>query len=129
MKDGSLKPDSSVDLVFNLQVEGPLESLFILSCDEQGSPYGGFRANTLVGNQESPPELGGALELGRLSIGMGVEENGKFINLQNGSVPVLYDRHDLTVYVANTNVLRDGFIRAYGRQPDGTLVKGPIVRY
>jgi len=129
LRDGSLKPDGSVDLDFTVQLEGPIDSLFIISCDEQGAPYGGFRANTLIGNQESPPELGGALELGRLSTGIGVEENGKFINLQNGSMPVLYDRHDLNLYVPNTNALRDGFIRVYGRQPDGTLVKGPIVRY
>ena len=70
-----------------------------------------------------------SLELGRLSIGIGVEEGGKFLNLPNGAIPPLKDRHSLLLYTADTKVLRDGFVRAYARQTDGTLVKGPVIHY
>ena len=125
MRDGELMPDGSMDLVFDAVVVGPIAQLFIFQTSEKCSPSGAFRTDTLTGNQEAPRELGGDLELGRLALGMGVQEGGKFINREGGSIPVLgAARHVLRLYVGNTNSLQAGTHAClFALQPDGVLVK------
>ena len=87
-------------------------------------------ANTLVGAEEAPEELGGTLELGRMTSGIGVMEDGKWINRENGSIGIPEGRHHLTLYVANTGALHAGvYLRLIGRVPGGGLVKGPVISY
>lgn len=130
MRDGALHPDGSLDLVFLADVEGPLDAIFIVATDEKGVMSGLFRANTLVGAEEAPEELGGTLELGRMTSGIGVMEDGKWINRENGSIGISEGRHHLTLYVANTGALHAGvYLRLIGRVPGGGLVKGPVISY
>lgn len=130
-QDGATRPDGARDLVFAAELEGPFDAIFVYATDDRGNPTGLLRANTLTGGQESPPELGGVLETGKLSAGIHVAENGKFINKESGALPKLADeKHSLKLYIANTGVLQPGVhVRLYGRLVDGTLVKGPVIRY
>jgi len=130
MRDGALHPDGSLDLAFVADVEGPVDALFLVATDEKGVTSGLFRANTLVGAEEAPEELGGTLELGRMTSGIGVVEDGKWLNRENGSVVLAPGRHHLTLYIANTGALHAGvFLRLIGRTPNGSLVKGPVTPY
>ncbi len=129
-RDGALAADGAVDLVFTADVQGPLVALFLVSVDEKGRPSGQFRANTLIGAEEAPEELGGTLELGKLSVGIGVMEDGKFLNKPNGALPALEGAHKLVLYVPNMNKLKEGMkLRLIARSTKGSLVMGPIFAY
>lgn len=143
MKDGIIKGDGNRDLVFTATVEGPADALYLVSVTEKGEPVHGFRADTIVGHEEIPPELGSVVDVGRLTVWIAVVENGKFINDDGGTLGMLPPGpHVLKLYVPNTGNLRDGsHLRLYARVPrtkkgedlstttGGSLVAGPIVRY
>jgi len=131
MRDGELVPDGAKDLAFDAVVLGPVTQLFIFQTSDKCEPAGAFRADTLVGQQEAPKELGGDLELGRLALGMGVAENGKFINREGGSIPQLSaERHTLHIYVPNTNAFVAGTHAClFALQPDGVLVKSTPLNF
>jgi hypothetical protein len=131
MRDGELVPDGVKDLSFNAVVAGPIMQLFVFQTDDKCSPSGTYRADTLVGTQEAPPDLGGSLELGRLGLGIGVLENGKFINKETGAIPTLSEeRHSLRLYTGNTNSLKPGTHAClFGLQPDGVLVKSAAISF
>jgi hypothetical protein len=125
MRDGELNPDGAKDLSFDAVVVGPITQIFLFQTDAKCGTSGSFRSDTLVGTQEAPPELGGTLELGRLALGMGVQENGKFINKETGAIPPLdAQRHTLRLYIGNTNALQPGTHAClFALQPDGVLVR------
>jgi hypothetical protein len=131
MRDGELVPDGSKDLAFDAVVTGPATQLFVFQTSDKCNPAGAFRADTLTGQQEAPKELGGELELGRLALGMGVMENGKFINREGGSIPPLSaERHTLHLYIGNTNTLQPGTHAClFALQPDGVLVKSAPLNF
>jgi hypothetical protein len=131
MRDGELVPDGVKDLSFSAVVEGPITQLFLFQTDEKCSPSGSYRSDTLVGTQEAPPDLGGPLELGRLGLGMGVLENGKFINKETGAIPLISgERHTFRIYTGNTNSLMPGTHAClFGLQPDGVLVKSSPIAF
>ncbi len=131
MRDGELVPDGSKDLVFEAVVSGPVTQLFVFQTSDKCSPSGAFRSDTLIGAQEAPKELGGELELGKLALGMGVMENGKFINREGGSIPTLSaERHSLRLYIGNTNSLQTGTHAClFALQPDGVLVKSAPLNF
>ena len=130
MRDGALKPDGSLDIVFIARISGPTKSLFISTATEACDPLGGFRASTSTGNEPAPPELGGALELGRMSGGIAVEEGGRFLNGDNGSIVLSPGPHDVKLYVSNLGTLRDGsIVCAYAVSADGSLVRSPPLKY
>ena len=131
MRDGELVPDGSKDLSFDATVTGPVTQLYLFQTDAQCSPSGSFRADTLTGTQEAPKELGGSLELGRLALGMGVVEGGKFINRETGAIPPLSAQpHTLRLYVGNTNTLQPGtHVCLFALQPDGVLVRSAPLNF
>ena len=131
MRDGELMPDGSKDLAFDVVIFGPVTQLFIFQTSDKCSPSGAFRADTLTGSQEAPKDLGGDLELGRLALGMGVMENGKFINREGGSIPPLSaERHTLHLYIGNTNALQAGTHAClFALQPDGVLVRSAPLNF
>lgn len=130
MRDGALKPDGSLDIVFEAKVTGPAKALFVSTANEKCEPQGGFRASTSTGNEPAPAELGGALELGRMSGGVGVEERGRFLNGENGALDLSAGPHVLKVYIANLGTIRDGsIICAYVISADGTVVRSPPLKY
>ncbi len=131
MRDGELVPDGAKDLSFDAVVIGPVTQLFVFQTGEKCNPSGAFRSDTLTGAQEAPKELGGDLELGRLALGMGVMENGRFINREGGSIPPLTaERHTLRLYIGNTNSLQAGTHAClFALQPDGVLVKSAPLNF
>lgn len=143
MKDGIIRGDGNRDLVFTATVEGPADALYLISVSEKGEPVHGFRADTIVGHEEIPAELGSVVDVGRLTVWIAVVEDDKFINDDGGTLGLLPPgTHHLKLYVPNTGNLRDGsYLRLYARVPrvksgkdlldatGGMLVPGPIVRY
>jgi hypothetical protein len=130
MRDGSFKPDGSLDIVFNARIEGPARALYISAANEKCDPIGVFRLSTSIGDEPAPPELGGALELGRMSGGIAVEENGKFVNAENGAISLSPGPHDLKLYVSNLGTLRDGsVVCVYAIGGDGSVAKSPPLNY
>ncbi len=131
MRDGFMKPDGARDLAFTVTIDGPFESLFVLSVNAKGDPSYGLRADTLTGNEDIPTELGGVIDTGKMTVGIGVVESGKFINGESGSAHGGPGLHNLTLYIPNTATLQGGsFVRIYVRAPGSTaLIPGPITPY
>jgi hypothetical protein len=131
MRDGGINPDGNRDLVFRATVEGPADALYIVTTDAKGDPHYGFRADTIVGHEEIPAELGSVVDVGRLTVWIAVVENGHFINAEGGTLGLLKEGpHQLKLYVPNTGNLRPGsHVRLYARAPNGGLAKGPVVPY
>lgn len=131
MRDGAIVPDGNRDLVFSGTVEGPADALFIVNCTEKGEPLQGFRADTVVGHEELPPEFGSVVDVGRLTVWIAVVEDGKFINSEGGTLGMIpVGTHQLKLYVPNTGTLRGGtHLRLYARGPSTGLVGGPVVPY
>lgn len=130
MRDGSFRPDGSLDIVFTAKISGPARALYISTANEKCEPIGVFRLSTSVGDEPAPPELGGALELGRMSGGIAVEENGKFVNADNGALTLSPGPHDLKLYVSNLGTLRDGsIVCVYAIGGDGSVAKSPPLSY
>ena len=132
MKDGNIHGDGNRDHVFTATVEGPLTALFLTTVDEKGNPLHGFRADTVNGHTELPPELAaaGQIDVGRMTVWIAVVENNRFVNEENGSVSLSPGPHSLRLYVPNTGTLRpNSHLRLYGRAPNGAIVGGPTVPY
>ncbi|WP_394850783.1 hypothetical protein LZC95_25415 [Pendulispora brunnea] len=127
-RDAYLYPDGLLDLAFVVDVTGPLAALFLMSTDERGEPDNFFRVNTMIGTEEAPQMFGGTLELGRMSSGLGVMEEGKWINKANGSVTIPAGQHHLTLYTSNMGGLQSGrHLRVFGVLSDRSVIKGPIL--
>jgi hypothetical protein len=129
MQDGLFRPDGNRDHAFDATVEGPFDALFIVSCDAKGVPVYGFRADTLIGNEEVPAALGSVIDTGKMTLPIGVVENGKFANSDSGSVIVSGGTHRLKLYVPNSAALRPGMhVRLYARSM-GAIAPGPFFEY
>jgi hypothetical protein len=130
LRDGFFKPDGTRDLAFTVTIDGPFDAIFVVSCNQKGEPGYGLRADTLTGTEDIPVELGGVIDTGKMTVGIGVVEGGKFINAESGSAHAGPGIHSLSLYTANTATLTPGsYVRAYIRAPGGTLVPGPIAPY
>jgi len=130
MRGGAVRPDGSLDFVFTARIVGPAKALYLSTANEKCDAQGGFRATTASGDQPAPAELGGALELGRMSASIAVEEGGKFINAENGAVALAPGPHDVKLYVSNLGTLRPGtIVCVYAVGGDGALVHSPPLTY
>jgi hypothetical protein len=131
MRDGGIRPDGNRDLAFRATVSGPADALYIVTTNEKGDPHYGFRADTIIGHEEIPPELGSVVDTGHLTVWIAVVENGKFINSEGGTLGNLpAGTHQLKLYVPNTGNLQAGaHLRLYARAPNGGLAPSPIVTY
>jgi len=125
--DGALAPDGTNDLGFVAQVDGPVAALFLVAVDETGKPTGTFQADTLVGQSESPAELGA--KPGSGTSGLGVFEADKALNSKDGALEAIGDGpHHLTLYVAPSGAVSAGTkLRVYAQRPDKSLVAGSTV--
>lgn len=126
----ALKPDGSLDLVFTARISGPARAIYITSASEKCDAGGVFRASTATSDETAPQELGGPLELGRMSSAIAVEKNGQLLNAPNGTVSLPAGVHDLKLFVPNLGVLRDGTILcAFAVSADGSLAKSKPLKY
>ena len=131
LRDGYQRPDGNRDLAFTATIQGPVDAIFIVSTNQKGEPGYGLRADTLVGNEEIPPELGGVIDTGKMTVGIGITEPGgaRFINGDNGSIHLGDGIHSLALYIPNTATLRGGsYVRMYVKA-GGVLIPGPITPY
>lgn len=125
--DGALAPDGTNDLAFVVHAEGPVAALFLVAVDESGKPSGTFQADTLVGDAESPAELGA--KPGSGTSGLGVFEDAKILNGTDGALqPLGPGAHALTLYAAPSPALTSATrVRVYLQRPDKTLIAGNFV--
>ncbi len=126
-QDGELSPDGTNDLGFVTKVDGPVAAVFLVLVDGSDAPTGGYQADTLVGNAESPKELGG--KAGMVTAGLGVFEGDKLLNATDGSLPALAaGPHTLTLYVTPLPMLTPGTrLRVYVLRPDKSLLGGQTI--
>lgn len=131
VRDGGIHPDGNRDLVFRATVEGPADAIYLVTTSQKGEPQYGFRADTIAGHEELPHELGSVVDVGRLTVWIAVQEEGRFINRDGGGLGYLAPgAHSLKLYVPNPGNLTAGtYLRLYARAPNGGLVAGPIVAY
>jgi hypothetical protein len=125
--DGALAPDGVKDIGLTLTVDGPVEAIFVVAVDASGAPSGVFQADTLVGNSESPRELGAKPGAG--TSGLGVFDADKLLNSNDGSLtPLAAGAHRLTLYLSPPPSLAAGKqLRVYVQRPDKSLVTGPAL--
>lgn len=125
--DGSLGPDGTNDLSFVSETEGPVAAMFLVSVDRGGAPTGQYQADTLVGQVESPRELGA--KPGSGTAGLGVVEGDKVLNASDGSLPeVGPGKHRFLLYIAPSPSLQPGTrLRVYVQRPDKSLFAGASV--
>jgi len=131
LRDGYQQPDGNRDLAFSATIQGPVDAIFIVSTSQKGEPGYGLRADTLVGSEEIPAVLGGVIDTGKMTVGIGITapNSGRFLNGENGSIHLGEGTHVLSLYVANTATLKGGsFVRMYVKA-GGALVPGPITPY
>jgi hypothetical protein len=125
--DGALKPDGNKDLSFVVNADGPVAAIFLVSVDDQSKPNGEFQADTIVGSNESPKELGA--KPGKGTSGLGVFEGDKMLNAADGSLTAIgAGPHRVVVYVASNGAIHTGTkLRVYVQRPDKSLVAGGTV--
>ena len=131
LRDGFQKPDGARDLAFTVSIQGTIDALFVLSTNQKGEPVYGLRADTLIGNEELPPELAGVIDTGKMTVGVGVQEVGKstWANGESGSLHMPDGVHNLSLYIPNTATLNPGsYVRVWVKAGD-QLVPGPVVPY
>ena len=131
LRDGYQRPDGNRDLAFTATIQGPVDAIFIVSSNQKGEPGYGLRADTLVGTEEIPAALGGVIDTGKMTVGIGVTapNSGRFMNEDNGSIHLPDGVHVLSLYVPNTATLQPGsFVRMYVKA-GGVLVAGPVTPY
>jgi hypothetical protein len=125
--DGALKPDGTNDVSFVVEVDGPIKAVFLVSVGEDDSPTGRFQADTLVGDEGAPLELGG--KAGGRTFGLAVAEGDKIVNRADGSLPPLGPgAHHLVLYVSPSPQLEAvKKLRVYLVRPDDTVLAGAVL--
>lgn len=130
MRDGLFRSDGNLDLAFTATIDGPFDAVFLYSTNAKGEPIYGLRADTLARGEEVPPELGSVVDTGKMTVGVGVFENGKLVNADSGKVTFEGGAHTVALYTPNPGMLKPGdHLRLWVRAPNGALVASPVVQY
>jgi len=127
-KDGDLAPDGALDHVFEIDVDGPADALFVIATDDAGNANGDFAVDTLVGAEPLPPSVAALGGLGKHTGGLGVFEGGALLSAADGHLPALAPgRHTLHLHLSGKDVPHAGGFRVFARFTDGSVVAGPSV--
>jgi hypothetical protein len=124
--DGAFKADGVKDIVFDLEVDGAATAVILAATDKDGMPNGEFSADTFVGHQTLPPEVGGNLNQGHFTGGVAVFENDKLINAKDGSVSLADGKHKLKLYVSAKDAPKASAYKAMVMTSEKVLVSGPV---
>lgn len=125
-RDGALEPDGVPDQVYDLELEGPIDAVFLVSTDDEGRPNGEMAADTLVSDEPLPPAVAGLGALGKHTAGIGVAEGGALENDSDGRLPALAPGHHLlALHLSGKDLPKTGGFRVYARFTDGSVVAGP----
>ena len=123
-KDGELEPDGVADMVYEVDIEGPADGVFVISTDDRGNPNGELAADTLVGKEPLPSEVVGLGAFGKHTAGLGIFEKGKLLNASDGHLPALSPGpHALVVHLSTKDAPKAGALRVFVRFTDGSLAK------
>lgn len=125
-KDGAFKADGIKDAVFDVDYEGPATALLVASSDSSGTPTGEVNADTLVANQQLPPDVAANLNLGKDTAGIAVYEGDELLNAKDGSLNLPDGRHKITVYVSIKKLPKNASYVAIALLPDNTIVKSNV---
>ncbi len=127
--DGALSPDGVKDLSFVVEVDGAIESFFLLAVDESGKANGAYQADTLVGEAEVPKDI--SIKWGKGTAGLGVAEGDKLLNAPDGSVaPLGPGHHKLVFYVSASSAIAPGTrLRAFMLRPDKAIVASNVLTH
>lgn len=125
-KDGAFEPDGIFDHVYEVDLEGPADALFVISTDDQGASNGDFAVDTLVATEALPQEVAALGGLGKHTGGLGVFEGPTLKSAPDGHLPALAPgRHTLHVHLSGKDVPKGGGFRVLARFTDGSVVAGP----
>lgn len=128
--DGALKGDGNNDAAFTAEVDGNFVSIFVVTTDASGKPDGNFQWDTLIANQDMPPEMKGLVKTGGMTGGIGVFENGQVVNKPDGSLAPMSGPHKLDIYISNVGAFTAGaHFQLLLEKPDHTMVKGPVAAF
>jgi hypothetical protein len=130
-KDGALASDGNNDAALSFTVDGPIQSIVVLSVDEKtGTASGGQQWDTLVGNDVVPKVSGSTVATGGSTWQLGVSEGGAFKNNGAGSLSPLGDgTHKLTLYLSDNSQLRTLHYVAVAIRPDGSAVRSNVFTF
>lgn len=124
-KDGAFTPDGVKDLVFDAEVEGPAVAIAIVSVDAAGQPNGTFSADTYVGDQTLPSEVGAGVKPGKATAGVAVYENDKLLNIKDGSLSALSEgKHKLVLHITSKDAPKGSF-KAFAVYDNKTAAASP----
>lgn len=130
MRDGMFRADGNLDLAFTATIEGAFDAVFVYSTNAKGEPVYGLRADTLSRGEEVPTELGSVVDTGKMTVGVGVFENGRMVNQDSGRAQLEGGTHAVTLYTPNPGMLKAGdYLRLWVRAPNGALSASQVVQY
>lgn len=126
--DGAFKGDGVKDLVVDVEYDGAATALLLVTTDSSGTPNGEFTADTLVGGQALPAEVGANLNTGKHTAGLAVYEGDKLLNGKDGALGELKEgKHKLALHVSSKDAPTTGSYKVMALLPDKSLVASPVV--
>ncbi len=126
--DGAFKSDGVKDLVVDVEYEGAATAFLLVTTDASGVPNGEFTADTFVGGQALPSEVGANLNTGKHTAGLAVYEGDKLVNGKDGGLGELKEgKHKLALHVSSKDAPTTGSYKVMALLPDKSLVASPVV--
>lgn len=128
--DGAFKGDGVKDLVIDVEFDGAATAFLLVSTDAQGMPNGEFTADTFVGTQSLPAEVGSNLNQGKFTAGLAVYEGDKLLNGKDGALPAVAEgKHKLSLYVSSKDAPQTGNYKVIALLPEKVTVSSPVIAF
>lgn len=128
--DGAFKGDGVKDIVVDADYDGAATAFLLVTTDAQGTPNGEFTADTFVGTQSLPAEVGANMNQGKYTAGLAVYEGDKLLNGKDGALAALAEgKHKLSFYVSSKDAPTSGSYKVIALLPDKSTVAGPVVSF
>lgn len=128
--DGNLKPDGRNDAAFDVTLKGPLVAIFLFSVNEKGDPDGSWQYDTIVGTQEYPSTLKSYVSKGGMTAGIGVFENDKIVNKDDGSISIADGEHKVQLYLSDIGAFQPGSrFKLMAEAADHSILSSEVVTY